>query len=153
MTESDIPTIGRAISQLIREIDTRYALNVFEDLDELECALEEQLEILDTALSEIEDESEWAPDLEPEPGDGCSIEAQFRSAYGQYLCNPIVFFPGGELAGHLRSVLEESQIGGMSPSGFLGGEDQILVEIARELFWEHRQRIARLLACSFSSCA
>ena len=143
-SESDIPRIGRGISQLIREIDTRYSRNAFDGVEELESILEELLESLDAALSEIEDESEWAPDLEPDPGEGCSIEEQFRRAYAQHFDNLLGFFPGAELAEHLRSVLEESQLGGMNPAGFLGAEDQALVELARELYWEQRQRIASL---------
>lgn len=150
MTETDIPSIGQSISELISEIDTRYEREAFEDVEELEALLEEQLESLDAALYEIEDEAEWCSDLEPEPGDGCCIEAQFRAAYAQCLSDPLCFFPGGELVDHLRSVLEGAQVGGMSPAGFHGRADETLLDLARELFWEQRQRIAKLLFRSFS---
>ncbi len=46
MTEHDISAIGQDISLLIREIDKRYCQRVFEDVEELESILEEQMEHL-----------------------------------------------------------------------------------------------------------
>ena len=150
MMEADIPSLGHQISDLIHEIDARYARNAIQGIEALEACLEGHLERLEAVLCEIEDECEWRPDLEPDPWEGCSIEAQFRSAYAQHISDPLLFFPGEELADHLRCALEEAQIGGMSPSGLKEQDDEELVELARELFWEQRRRIARLLSGPFS---
>ena len=144
-------TIDGTVLRLIREIDTCYSQGSFDDVEELEAVLEEQLESLEAALSEIESESgPWDQDLESDICEGCSIEEQFRAAYARHLMNPLLFFPGTELAAHLRSVLEESQIGGMSPSDFKGAEDEVLEKLAAELFREQRRRIEKLLSSRFS---
>ena len=150
MTNTDIPAFGQRISKLIHQIDSQYAQNDLHGIDDLEECLEEQLERLDAALCEIEDESEWSPDLEPDPGEGCSIEEQFRDAYAQHVFNPWCLPHYSELVEHLRSVLTRAQRGGMTPTGFRGATDSSLVELARELFWEQRQRIARLLSSPLS---
>lgn len=146
-TDGDTSTIGRTISQLIREIDTCYSQGSFGGVEELEAVLEEQLECLEAALSEIEEESgPWDQDQDPDTCEGCSIEEQFRAAYAQHLTDPHLFFPGDELAGHLRSVLEDSQVGGMSPADFKDAADEALERLAEELFREQRRRIAKLLS-------
>ncbi len=150
MIETDIPIIGHRVSELIHEIDTRYASNSLDGIDDLEECLEEHFEDLEAALCEIEDESECAPDLEPDPGEGCSIEAQFREAYAQHIFSRWNLSHFAELVDHLRSVLIGAQRGGMTPAGFRGAADSELVELARELFWEQRQRIARLLSSTLS---
>lgn len=146
MIEADIPIIGRKVSELIQEIDNRYARNALQGVADLEACLEEHLEGLEAALCEIEDESEWTPDLEPDPGEGCSIEEQFQQAYAQHLFGRWDFQNHLELVEHLEAVLIASQRGGMSPAGFRGAPGSTLVELARELFWEQRERIARLLS-------
>lgn len=147
MRESDIPTIGRNASELIREIDSRYARGVLDGIEDLEARLEDQLEGLDDALYEIEDDSEPDQDLEPDQGEGCSIEEQFRAAYAGFIARNRIFALSTELASHLRTVLEEAQLGGMTPADFCGADDARLVELARELFQEQRAWIARLQVC------
>lgn len=126
----------------MKEIDTRYSSGDLLGVDELEMVLEATLESFDAALLAIAEDFDAGEDLEPDadlepdPHEGCSIEEQLIGAYQNHLRYPACF-PLESLRANIRGVLESSQVGGMTPSGYRQECSTDLVGIAHHLHQEH----------------
>lgn len=129
------------IRRLMARIDRRYEAGALAGIDELEHELEARLERLESFLEAVAEDFDPNEDLEPEPGEGLSIDEQLIAAWARHRRYPE---SPDQLAAHVRAVLwREQWWGPMHPSGLRPADDRELIELCRYVYEDEARRRRR----------